>query len=282
MPATRFDMLQTPALTGMGPLSLDEAQVDALAAELDAALTSAEAVPPLVGRIDGFTLADAYAVAGAGLRLREKRGARRIGAKIGLTSAAVQRQLGVDSPDFGGLLDTMAVADGGVFSLSGAIAARAEAEIAFVLGADLPRTGHTAASVLRAIAYALPAIEIVDSRVANWKIGLLDTIADNASSSAFVLGSRPVAVADFDPVLCGMTLKRNGEVVSTGAGAACLGSPIAAVCWLAEVMGRLGEPLRAGDVVLSGALGPVVQLAVGDALRAEISGLGHVSFRVGA
>ncbi len=280
MAMTRIEMLQTPALTAMPAPTLDEAQLLALAAELESARREARGVAPLTERYPAMNLSDAYAIAGAGVQLRERAGARRVGAKIGLTSRAVQRQLGVDAPDFGVLTADMAVADGGRFVRSGAIAARAEAEIAFILGADLPRTGITAATLLRAIAFALPAIEIVDSRVADWKIKLFDTIADNASSCAFVLGSRPVAVADFDPLRCGMTLRRNGEVASTGVGAACLGSPIAAACWLAETMGRLGEPLRAGDIVLSGALGPVVPVELGDHLEAEISGLGAVSFTV--
>ena len=285
MPATRFDMLQTPALTGMGALTLDEGRADALGAELDAALTSGTPVAPLRERVEGMTLADAYAVAGATLALRERRGARRVGAKIGLTSVAIQRQLGVDQPDFGVLLDTMAVDDGGSFSLTQAraghaIAARAEAEIAFVLERDLPRVGNTAASVLRAIGFCLPAIEIIDSRVADWNIRLVDTVADNASALAYVLGSRPVKPEAIDFRHAGMTLRRNGEAESTGAAAACLGSPVVALTWLANTLGALGEPLRAGDVVLSGGLGPMLSMAEGDHYEARISGLGAVSFGV--
>ncbi len=279
MPATRFDMLQTPALTGMGALTLDEGRADALGAELDAALTSGTPVAPLRERVEGMTLADAYAVAGATLALRERRGARRVGAKIGLTSVAIQRQLGVDQPDFGVLLDTMAVDDGGSFSLT---QARAEAEIAFVLERDLPRVGNTAASVLRAVGFCLPAIEIIDSRVADWNIRLVDTVADNASALAYVLGSRPVKPEAVDFRHAGMTLRRNGEAESTGAAAACLGSPVVALTWLANTLGALGEPLRAGDVVLSGGLGPMLSMAVGDHYEARISGLGVVSFGVSA
>lgn len=287
MPATRFDMLQSPELTGLGAMTLDEAAADALGAALDQALIEGAAVQPLRDRVDGMTLADAYAVAGATLALRERRGARRVGAKIGLTSVAIQRQLGVDQPDFGVLLDTMAVDDGGAFSLTSsragrAIAARAEAEIAFVLGRDLPRVGNTAASVLRAVDFCLPAIEIIDSRVADWNIRLVDTVADNASALAWVVGSRPVRPEALDLRLCGMTLRKNGETASTGAGAACLGSPIVALCWLANTLGALGEPLRAGDVVLSGGLGPMLPMAVGDHFEARISGLGAVSFGVTA
>lgn len=282
MGATRFDMLLAHKLTGLGVLTLDEDAVNALGAELLAAADSATPVANLRDRFEGFGLADAYAVAGATLAMRERAGARRVGAKIGLTSFALQHALGISEPDFGTLLDTMAVDDGGSYSAAKGILPRAEAEIAFVLGRDLPRVGNTAATVLRAIDFCLPAIEIIDSRVQNWDIRLVDTVADNASSAAYVLGSCPVAPANVDFVRCGMRLEKNGEVVATGAGAACLGSPIVALTWLANMMGALGEPLRAGDLILSGALGAVTPLAAGDVLSARISGLGDVRFSVTA
>jgi 2-keto-4-pentenoate hydratase len=156
---------------------------------------------------------------------------------------------------------------------------RAEAEVACVLGRDLTATDPTTSEVLRAIACVLPAIEIVDSRIQDWKISLVDTIADNASSAMYVLGTEPRNLADVDLRLCGMVLTKNDNVVATGAGAACLGHPLHAVRWLAGTMVAKGRPLRAGDVVLSGALGPMTAVAAGDRVRAEIAGLGTVSVR---
>ncbi|MFT3763008.1 MAG: fumarylacetoacetate hydrolase family protein [Pseudoxanthomonas sp.] len=200
-----------------------------------------------------------------------------VGRKIGLTSAAVQAQLGVDQPDFGMLFDDMEYGSGQEVPLSRLIQPKVEAEIAFVFERDLdaerPALGH----VLAAIGYALPAIEIVDSRVRDWKIGILDTIADNASSGLYVLGGAPKKIDAFDLALCGMSLEKAGEPVSVGCGAACLGNPLNAVTWLARTMARLGRPLRAGDVVLSGALGPMVPVRAGDVFEARISGLGSVS-----
>ncbi|MCY1530361.1 2-oxopent-4-enoate hydratase [compost metagenome] len=152
-----------------------------------------------------------------------------------------------------------------------------EAEIALVLEQDLPRERHTLADLIRATAFALPAIEVVGSRIANWDIRLVDTIADNASSGLFVLGTRPVPLEQLDLVRCGMNLTLRGEPVSTGAGAACLDNPLNAALWLADTMARLGEPLRAGDILLTGALGPMVAARPGDVFTAHIQGLGSVS-----
>ncbi len=200
-----------------------------------------------------------------------------VGRKIGLTSVAVQTQLGVDQPDFGMLFDDMEYGSNQEVPLSRLIQPKVEAEIAFVFERDLdverPALGH----VLNAIGYALPAIEIVDSRVRDWKISILDTIADNASSGLYVLGGAPKKVDAFDLALCGMSLEKGGEPVSVGCGAACLGNPLNAVVWLARTVARLGRPLRAGDVVLSGALGPMVPVQAGDVFEARISGLGSVS-----
>ncbi len=206
-------------------------------------------------------------------------GARLVGWKVGLTSEAIQSWLGVDEPDFGGLLDDMAVNDGGSVETSRLLQPRAEAEVAFVLGRELEGPGCSVADVLAATDYLLPAIEIIASRVADWKITWADTVADNASSGMFVLGSRPVPVAAVDLRLAGMRLAKNGRTVSTGAGAACLGSPAVAVAWLANKLAEMGERLRPGAIVLSGALGPVTNVAPGDWLAAEISGLGSVGCR---
>ncbi|MFI9551597.1 2-keto-4-pentenoate hydratase [Nonomuraea endophytica] len=203
-------------------------------------------------------------------------GRRLSGRKIGLTSAAVQKQLGVDQPDFGVLFADMAVPDGAEIPAGTVLQPRAEAEVALVLEHDLPHERHTVADVIRATAFALPAIEVVGSRIRGWDITLADTVADNASSGLYVLGNRPVPLKDLDLRLAGMVMERRGEQVSTGIGAACLGHPLHAAVWLADTLARLGRPLQAGDTVLTGALGPVVPVVPGDVLEARIDGLGDV------
>ncbi|HYG88795.1 MAG TPA: fumarylacetoacetate hydrolase family protein [Azospirillum sp.] len=221
-------------------------------------------------------LAAAYAVQEINTSRALGQGRVLAGRKIGLTSRAVQKQLGVDQPDYGMLFTDMAVPDGWEIARNRLIQPKAEAEVAFVLGRDLDSEHITAADVLRAVEYALPAIEVVDSRIADWKIGILDTIADNASSGLYVLGNEPRKLDGLDLRLCGMVMEIRGEPVSTGAGAACLGHPINAVWWLAQVMARNGRPLKAGDTVLSGALGPMVPVRWGDVVEARINGLGSV------
>lgn len=217
----------------------------------------------------------AYAVQSLGIARRVDGGRRIVGRKIGLTSPVVQAQLGVDSPDYGVLLDDMIHADREPLDLGRFLQPRAEAEVAFVLGRDLDSPTATVADVLRATEFVLPAIEVVDSRVAGWDIRLTDTIADNASSGAVVLGTTPRRLDGLDLTALGMTLDRDGRPVSTGSGAACLGSPVIAVGWLAREVARRGQPLRAGEVILSGALGPMVDATAG-VFRARLDGLGEV------
>lgn len=219
----------------------------------------------------------AYAVQALLSEAAERDGRRVIGRKVGLTSFAVQKQLGVDQPDFGMLFDDMAFGDAQEVPLSRLIQPKVEAEIAFVLERDLDAERPSMGHVLNAIGYALPAIEIVDSRVRDWKISIHDTIADNASSGLFVLGGTPKKIDAFDLRLCGMSLEKAGEPVSLGCGAACLGNPLNAVLWLAQTASRTGRPLRAGDIVLSGALGPMAAVQPGDVFEARISGLGRVA-----
>lgn len=206
-------------------------------------------------------------------------GRRLSGRKIGLTSKVVQQQLGVDQPDFGMLFADMEIVDGGEVATSRLIQPKAEGEIAFVLGKDLPHADTTLAELARAVEYVLPAIEIVDSAIENWNITLADTVADNASSALYVLGRQPTKLSGLDLRLEGMVLEKNGQPVSLGVGAACLGHPLDACLWLARTMAVAGRPLRAGDVLLSGALGPMTPVAVGDALHLQLTRLGEVSCR---
>ncbi|KXU29434.1 2-keto-4-pentenoate hydratase [Sphingobium sp. 22B] len=219
----------------------------------------------------------AYAVQDENVRHAEREGRRIVGRKIGLTAKAVQRQLGVDQPDYGILFADMAVADGEPIAAGRVLQPKAEAEIALVLDRDLDHEDPTVAEVIAAVGYALPAIEVVGSRVAGWDINILDTIADNASSGAFVLGTTPRKLEGLDLRLCGMAMFSGGEPVSVGAGAACLGHPLTAAAWLAGTMARVGRPLRAGEILLTGALGPMVAARPGDRLEARIEGLGSVT-----
>jgi len=232
---------------------------------------------PVRSLIEPLGIAGAYEVQARGTEQALRAGHRIVGAKIGLTSQAVQRQLGVDRPDFGVLLDSMEFGDGQEVPISRLIQPKVEAEIAFVLERDLTAERLSLAQVAASIAYALPAIEIVDSRVRDWKISIYDTIADNASSGLFVLGGTPRKIDAFDLKLCGMRLEHRGEPVSTGCGAACLGNPLNAVLWLARTMVELGSPLSAGTTILSGALGPMVTVKPGEVYEARISGLGRVA-----
>lgn len=218
----------------------------------------------------------AYAVQTIGIDRRIADGARVVGRKIGLTSPSVQAQFGVFTPDYGVLLDDMMFADREPIALDRFLQPRVEAEVAFVLGRDLDSPTAHVADVIRATEFVLPAIEIVDSRIAGWDIRIADTIADNASSGAVVLGTTPHTLHGLDLAAVGMSLDHGGEPVSTGSGVACLGSPVIAVAWLARAVARHGRPLRAGEVILSGALGPMVAATAG-VFRARLDGLGEVS-----
>jgi 2-keto-4-pentenoate hydratase len=234
-------------------------------------------IAPLRETYPQMTGAEAYAVQRTNTdhRMRED-GRRIVGCKVGLTAKAVQAQLGVDQPDFGILLDDMSFGDSEPIPMRGLHQPKIEAEIAFVLGRDLDMSHPGHVDVIKAVDHLLPALEIVGSRIANWNIRYVDTVADNASSSAYVLGTTKRRVEEVDLTLCGMAMTRRGEPVSVGAGAACLGNPLNAVVWLARTMRALGQPLRAGDLVLSGALGPMVAVTAGDVFETRISGLGSV------
>ena len=250
--------------------------VKAVADSLYAAEQSAQPIPPVRDQLPENDLDAAYRVQEINTRRKLAAGRRLVGRKIGLTAVAVQKQLGVDQPDYGMLFADMALPDGEEVPFGKLIKPRVEAEVAFVLGRDLDHEQPTVADVIAATDYCLPAIEIVDSRVAEWKIKIVDTVADNASAGLFVLGCQPRKLDDFDLRLCGMVMESKGEPISVGAGAACLGNPVVAVLWLARTMARVGRPLMAGDIVMSGALGPMTPVAWGDVVEARISGLGSV------
>ena len=215
----------------------------------------------------------AYVVQEGVLRALESAGNPRVGRKVGLTSEAVQRQLGVDQPDFGVLLADMDATGMDEVPSGRLLQPRIEAELAFVMEHDVDDPER----VLEAVGHVVAALEIVDSRVADWDITIVDTVADNASSALFVLGGERVRLQDIDPIAVEMTLERDGETASTGSGAACLGDPREALRWVARTAHRLGRPLRAGEVVLSGALGPMVPFGPGTTVTAYLTGLGSVS-----
>jgi 2-keto-4-pentenoate hydratase len=255
-------------------------QYDAVAAAAERLWAAARGgVPcrPVRDLIGDSDVALAYAVQQRLAEARLDDGARVVGRKIGLTSPAVQKQLGVERPDFGVLFDDMDVSAQEVVPMGRLLQPKVEAEVAFVLGADLADGPLDAEQVRGAVASAVAALEIVDSRIDGWDITFGDTVADNASSGLFVLGERRVGLAGFEPVEATMRMYLDDELVSEGTGAACLGDPLVALSWLARTARDLGEPLRAGQVVLSGALGPMVPVSAGARVRAEISGLGSVT-----
>ncbi|MET8249133.1 2-keto-4-pentenoate hydratase [Streptomyces sp. NPDC005202] len=260
------------------PDAVPPAVVKAADVLAEAARTGA-ACPPVRTLFDDGDIETAYVVQQLNVQRGVAAGRRIVGRKIGLTSPAVQRQLGVDQPDFGALFADMAVPEGGEVPAGRLLQPKVEAEVALVLGSDLPHRQCTVVDVLRATEFALPALEIVDSRVQDWDISIVDTVADNASSGLYVLGGSPVPLTGVNLRSVRMTMTRSGEVASEGTGADCLGSPLNAAAWLASALAEMGDPLRTGDLVLTGALGPMAPASPGDEFEARISNLGSV--RVG-
>jgi 2-keto-4-pentenoate hydratase len=250
-----------------------------VARQLLDAYGSGKPIAPLTATYDDLTLEDAYAI--QLLQIRELLDAGRVvkGHKVGLTSAAMQRLLGVDEPDYGHLLDDFFHLEHAPIPFDRFLQPRIEPEVAFVLAKPLRGPGVTVHEAIAAVDFVLPALEIVDSRIEAWKIGLLDTIADNASSGAVVLGSTPTDLRDVDLRLAGAVMTLNGAVVGTGAGGAVLGSPITSLVWLANTVGARGVTLEAGQVVLPGAVCAMVPVAAGDTVTANFAGLGSVTAR---
>lgn len=252
-------------------------QLEAAALRLREADLKKEVCEPVRDLIGTGDLDAAYAVQRLNSHLRMQSGANVVGHKIGLTAPVVQEQLGVDQPDFGLLWDDKEVINGGTLSVRELMQPKAEAEIAFVLGKDLDSEQIRLEDIEKAIEYAVPSIEIVGSRINNWDIKITDTIADNASASHWVIGEKRINLKDLDPINCNMKMQNNGQVVSKGVGKNCLGSPLLALEWLAKKMVEIGAPLKSGDLILTGALGPMVPISAGDHFEASIEGLGSVS-----
>jgi 2-keto-4-pentenoate hydratase len=225
-------------------------------------------------------MADGYAIQQELVRLLLADGDRVIGYKVGLTSVPMQKMIGVDSPDYGPVLASTVYADGDTVPLSAFIAPKVEAEIVFTLGARLQGPGVTVDQARAAIAGAAAGLEIVDSRIADWRIKLADTVADLASNGAMATAGSSVPITDFDPRLTGMVMTRNGELVDTAAGAAALGDPVAVIAWLANTLGEHGVALEPDHVVMTGALHAAVPLSPGDEFTAEFDRLGSVTIRV--
>lgn len=248
--------------------------------QLYEAMINRKAIKPLTESHPDISLETAYQISLHFLERRLAAGEKVIGKKIGLTSLAVQTMLGVDQPDFGYLTDKMAYSQGQDMPISELLMQpRAEGEIAFILKKDLLGPGITNADVLAATECVIPCFEVVDSRVQDWKIKIQDTVADNASCGLFLLGDKAVSPRKVDLMTCGMVVEKNGQIISTGAGAAALGSPINCITWLANTLGRFGMPLKAGEVILSGSLVPLAPVKAGDFMSVSIGGIGNASVR---
>jgi 2-keto-4-pentenoate hydratase len=258
---------------------VDQMTRSEVARQLLDAYGTGKPIAPLTSTYDDMDLEDAYAI--QLLQIEERLAGGRVvkGHKVGLTSAAMQRLLGVDEPDYGHLLDDFFHLEHAPIPLDRFLQPRIEPEVAFVLAKPLRGPGVTVSEAIAAVDFVLPALEIVDSRIEAWKIGLFDTIADNASSGALVLGSTPTAISDVDLRLAGAVMTRNGSVVGTGAGGAVLGSPLRTLVWLANTVGARGVTLEEGHVVLPGAVCAMVPVAPGDTVTATFAGLGSVTAR---
>ncbi len=259
-------------------MSNDEA-VRETALRLRTAWENREPVAPVADQIGIRNFSAAYAVQHANTRHWLENGRERVGRKVGLSSASLREQLGVDEPNYGTLFADMDVSALDAVPMSRTHQPFVEGEVAFVLGADLEMADARPSDAVMAVEYAVPAIEIIGSRILDWRIEAVDTIADNASSGLFVLGRERKTLDEFDPDTCRMSITKGGETVSSGGGPECYGGPLRSLAWLAGKMTQLGEPLRAGDLVLSGALGPIDAVNPGDEFEVSIEGLGTASVR---
>ena len=258
---------------------MDKTKIQRYGDELYQALIDRKPVDPLTDRESDITIEDAYQIQLRMIQRRVDAGETIVGKKIGVTSKVVMDMLKVNQPDFGQMTSGMVFNEGEAIRTDTMIAPRAEAEVAFMLKRDLMGPGVTAADVLRATDCVMPCFEIVDSRIKDWKIKIQDTIADNASCGVLTLGGLRKDPRKLDLALAGMVLEKNGELISTSTGAAVQGSPVNAVAWLANTLGRLGIGLKAGEVILSGSQSPLVPVKAGDSLVCSVGGLGSTSVR---
>ncbi len=257
---------------------MDKKKITDYGHELYEALTHRRMIEPLTDREPEMTIADAYGISKRLLEKRLEAGEKVIGKKIGVTSKAVQTMLNVHQPDFGYLTDAMVYESGGAIPVTEKmIQPKAEGEIAFMLKKDLKGPGVTTSDVLQATDFVVPCFEIVDSRIRDWKIKIQDTISDNASCGYFALGNQAADPKKLDLSTVGMVFERNGSVVATGAGAAALGSPLLCVAWLANTLGQFDITLKAGEIILSGSLVPLIPIESGDHMSVHIGGIGSAS-----
>lgn len=258
-------------------VTITDEQARALAQALYAARRDRLPIDPLTDQAQNMGMADGYAIQQRLVRMLLDDGETVSGYKLGLTSAAMQTLLGVDQPDFGPIFASTVFGDGVIIAVDRFIAPRVEAEISVVLSADLSGPGCTVGDVQRATSGLVASVEIVDSRIRDWRIKLADTVADLASSGAIAISDRVVPIEGFDQRLVGMAFSRNGTVIATGAGAAALGDPLAAVAWLANTLAPLGDHLTAGQVIMTGALHAMVPVERGDVFTAEFDRLGSIT-----
>lgn len=256
---------------------LEERIIEELAGELVKAENERIPIQPITEMYPEITTDDAYKIQLKVIKIKEERGEKVVGKKIGLTSKQMQELLGVYEPDYGHIMDVMMCFEEDSIDTSQLIQPKVEAEIAFILNESLEGPGVTVAKVLKATKGVIPAIEVIDSRIKDWKIKIQDTVADNASIGRVVLGGRITPVENLDLRLVGMVFKKNGKIISTSAGAAVLGNPAQAVAWLANKLADYGVKLEAGEIILSGSLIPAVDVKPGDYVEAEFNGLGLVS-----
>jgi 2-keto-4-pentenoate hydratase len=254
--------------------------IENAASELRQARESRKPCEPVYDRFNIRTIEDAYAVQASNTAAWVRQGRKIVGRKVGLTSTAVQRQQGVDQPDFGTLFADMGYPNNAVVCSYSLIQPKAEGEIAMVMKRDCGEPNMPLERLADHVAYVMPAIEVVDSAVADWRITIFDTIADNASSGVYVLGDARKSITEVDLLNCEMVMEKNGEVVSTGRSADCLGHPLNALRWLVDVRISLGEPIRAGELILTGALGRMAPVAPRDRIEVDISDLGRVGMRM--
>lgn len=261
-------------------MALTPDQVNQLAAELLDAEEKSSPIEPISARFPSATIDDAYAIQVEGVRLRVQRGDPVRGHKVGLTARVMQEQFGVDTPDFGQLRASMFHFEGTPVKSTALIAPRVEPEISFVLARPLHGPGVTAADVLAATDFVVPSLEVIDSRIKDWQINIVDTIADNASSAMVVIGGNRTHLSEIDPRLIGVTVRADGEVVETGTSGAVLGNPVNAVAWLANTLAEHGQGMEAGDLVMPGSCTRAIPLLPGSTVSADFDVLGHVSITV--